>query len=300
MATTLESKINVARLDLDAALESVEQKCQSIRWRLAHFAIDQAVPDLETEIESLMKEAGRVAEEYGQLKALMALTIVTQADEGNEANDGSIPFGPEVVGFAATSPVLEDADEMAQSKAHGTPVSEPSPAVTTYNVVQFFGDTEIVAVQGQNGEYLTFEAAKAAAIDYLEDVIDVCELTIHGLRDADTPEQYFGTEVATTPKSQGNVRMICGDHYMSDPEVQGKPLSWFVGKLVKLRFTISGRPTNSELMWVAVTSIREDGLVGTLTNEPLYADHCCGDEIVFRREEVLVVHENDLAASGAA
>jgi hypothetical protein len=299
MTTTIESRINDATSALDAALAEAEQRCQAIRWRLANFPANQAVPDLETEIESLMEGAGQVGMRHGELKML---TIVTQTD--GDDDDGPILFDPDVVGLAKPDTILnepEEHDETIQPEISEALVNGLAPAgtgsgETTYNVIEFFGDTEIVEALGGRGRYATFEEAKEAAIDYLEDVIDLCELTIEGLRDADTPEQYFGTDAATISEPEGNVRKICGDHYKPDPELQGKPLPWFLGKLVKLRFSVPGQPTNAELMWVAVTSVRGDELVGTLTNEPLYADQCCGDEIVFGRQDVLVVEEGGVAA----
>lgn len=181
----------------------------------------------------------------------------------------------------------------------GPELGGEDPAAMTYNVIRFLGDTEIVATEGGKGEYLTFEAAKAAAIDYLEAVIDLCELTIDGFRDADTPEQYFGTEGATLPEPGSNVRVVCSGCYQPDPEVQGKPLAWFVGKLVKLEFPVPGEPPNGELMWVAVTSVRGDELVGLLDNDPLFADQSYGDEIVFGRDEVLVVDESGVGVKQA-
>jgi hypothetical protein len=277
MTTTIESMVNTTASDLKAVLIAVELRCQEMRWRLANYAAVQAVPDLEPEIGNLMVEVGGVARLYGGTSCL--------------------------IGLQGTAPdVTKQTDTTEHPKTHEATalkqdLSAKEAAVTTYNVVQFYGDTEIVEAKIGCGEYATFEAAKEAAIGYLQDIMDECEMVIDELRDVETPEQYFGTDAATAAPSdiEGNVQIICPDHYQPDPQVQAKPLEWFVGKLVKLRFPIPGRPTNAERMWVAVNSLRGEELVGTLTNEPLFADQSYGDEIVFRREEVLVVNEGGVA-----
>ena len=161
----------------------------------------------------------------------------------------------------------------------------------TYSVIQMLGDTEIVEAEDDTGEYPSFAEAKVAAIDYLEDVISLCEGSLEEIREAASPEHYFGADVVEPLPSatEGNVQYICAGHYQPDPEVQAKPIEWFIGKVVKLRFTIPGLPDNGEYMWVAVDSHRGDELVGTLTNEPHHADLHFGDEVVFRRVDVLVV-----------
>ena len=81
-----------------------------------------------------------------------------------------------------------------------TSIDQPSPPTgveigqggRTYNVVQFFDDTEIVEAIDGAGEYTTFGEAKAAAIDYLKNVMDMCEMEIDEIQDCDTPEHYFG------------------------------------------------------------------------------------------------------------
>ena len=86
-----------------------------------------------------------------------------------------------------------------------------------------------------------------------------------------------------------------------DPIIAKKPVDWFIGKHVKLGFSVpqeiidQGGP-KKEHMWVKVTrGVQEDEpqvgeeLVGTLDNDPSYAtDWTCGDTIGFRRDEVEV------------
>ena len=182
-----------------------------------------------------------------------------------------------------------------------SPRAKTGSAERTFNLSRFFGDTEIVEAAGESGEYTSFEEAKAAAINYLQEVIDLCEFRMEEVRDADTDDQYFGTDVGpSTQGAEGNIRYVCAGHYRPDPEIQQKPTPWFVGRLVKVRFPIPGRPLNGENTWVEVKDLRGDEFVGTLTNGPLYVDFHFGDEIVFRRDEILVVDGFGAGACGGS
>ena len=196
---------------------------------------------------------------------------------------------------SVVSQAYEDLDPDSCSTANESSNIKSATIRRTYDVVQMLSDTEVVEVQGDAGEYVTFHEAKEAALDYLQDVIDLCELTIDGFRDTDTPEQYFGTEVVADekPDHDGNVQYICSGHYQPIPEAKEKPPQWFVGRLVKLLFPIPRRPDNGEYMWVQVQSHRGDELVGILANEPLHADHSYGDEIVFRPERIVALGSTD-------
>jgi hypothetical protein len=62
-------------------------------------------------------------------------------------------------------------------------IFEEQPVQKTYNIIQFFGDTEIVKADGDNGEYHSLKEARDAAIDYLSDVIDLCKMRMEEIRD---------------------------------------------------------------------------------------------------------------------
>jgi hypothetical protein len=87
MNQLLESKIENTTSDLNAALVEVEQRCQEIRWRLNHFPIDQIVTDLETEIESLLGEAGRVGVLYGEVRVLARIEAEARDDDGSSGDE---------------------------------------------------------------------------------------------------------------------------------------------------------------------------------------------------------------------
>lgn len=102
MPATIESRINDVTSDLDAALAEIEQKCQSIRWRLAHFPVDQAVPDLEEEINRLIGEAGRVGVVYGEVRGVVQIEAKVRDNKGSIGDKiavGGVGYDPVVIGF---------------------------------------------------------------------------------------------------------------------------------------------------------------------------------------------------------
>jgi hypothetical protein len=184
-------------------------------------------------------------------------------------------------------------DPMVAVSAGECPETETASVARSFNVHQFLGDTEILEAEGDSGEYPSFIEARDAAVEYLEGLISLCEDSLEEIRDAEYFEEYRGTAVSATSASdpgeeaERNVRIISAGHYQLTPEIREKPMPWFVGRFVKLNFPIPGGL--GEYMWVLVTSHKGDELVGTLDNEPVFADLDRGDEIVFRPEEIVAV-----------
>ncbi len=87
----------------------------------------------------------------------------------------------------------------------------------------------------------------------------------------------------------GNVRWIHAECAATpSPEWTRKPLDWFVGKAVKMKFQSADSPV--EQMWVVVTHVDDNDLVGTLKNEPVYVHHVAyGDRVVLNRTQVIDV-----------
>jgi hypothetical protein len=61
-------------------------------------------------------------------------------------------------------------------------IFEEPPTQKSYDVIQLLGDTEIVAADGDNGEYQSIQEARDVAIDYLEGVIELCEIRMEEIR----------------------------------------------------------------------------------------------------------------------
>lgn len=84
-----------------------------------------------------------------------------------------------------------------------------------------------------------------------------------------------------------NVRLVLEDAIQPHRLYANKPMEWFVGRLVKKAFpAVSG----GEFMWVKVTHVEGEDLVGTLDNEPLMVeDIAYGDVVKLRKHQVLAV-----------
>ena len=72
------------------------------------------------------------------------------------------------------------------------PGNKPEVAGCSFDVLQWFGDTRIVRAVGDTGEYSSFANAKAAAVDYLDDLICLCQDTLNEIQDSETYEEYIG------------------------------------------------------------------------------------------------------------
>ena len=85
-----------------------------------------------------------------------------------------------------------------------------------------------------------------------------------------------------------NIRIAAAEAIKSEPLYAAKPLAWFVGRLVKMAFTTS--PERTEHMWVAVTGVEGESLVGTLGNDSLFGSNFRkGDRVVLDRTEIEAV-----------
>lgn len=75
------------------------------------------------------------------------------------------------------------------------PESRPEPGGYSYDVHQWLGDTRIARANHGSGEYPSFAEAKAAAVDYLDDLISLCGDKLDEIQEADTYEDYAGGEL---------------------------------------------------------------------------------------------------------
>lgn len=83
-----------------------------------------------------------------------------------------------------------------------------------------------------------------------------------------------------------NIGLPCEKHAPKpDSELAKKPPESFIGKHVKIGFPFGDR-TRLEHMWVKVFEVTEEGLKGTLNNDPLYADLRDGDLVEFTLDEI--------------
>jgi len=83
-----------------------------------------------------------------------------------------------------------------------------------------------------------------------------------------------------------NIRFVCGHCApRPDPTLHVEALANYVGAYVKLAFR-EGKWT--EHLWVRVTNVQGDGLVGVLTVKPIFVTRVAegGDTVRFRREDI--------------
>jgi hypothetical protein len=86
-----------------------------------------------------------------------------------------------------------------------------------------------------------------------------------------------------------NVGWVHPDAMKPDRAYFNRPLDWFVGRSVKIAFRSAG--TLVELMWVGITGIEGDRLVGVLDNVPVAVDHVqFGDRVELKRAQIRAVY----------
>lgn len=85
-----------------------------------------------------------------------------------------------------------------------------------------------------------------------------------------------------------NVRLVHETAYSPDPLYAKKPLGWYVGRHVKMAFQAAD--SRVEHMWIAVTGVEGDYLVGTVENDPYVVSHVkYGDKVSLSRTQVEAV-----------
>jgi len=89
--------------------------------------------------------------------------------------------------------------------------------------------------------------------------------------------------------------MVCEKHAPKpNPKLQKLKPHEYIGKFVKKGFPtdLGGHGPQLEHMWVEVTHIEGDVLIGKLNNDPIACrDIRCGDEVKVRLEEIEQVFE---------
>lgn len=86
-----------------------------------------------------------------------------------------------------------------------------------------------------------------------------------------------------------NVQWVHVDAIRPEGEYDDRPLDWFVERGVKIAFAAAGGWP--EHMWVAVTGVDGDRLVGELDNHPVgVPDLKCGDRVELGRGQVEAVY----------
>lgn len=99
--------------------------------------------------------------------------------------------------------------------------------------------------------------------------------------DCGFPENNKGPE-------QTNVRLVHEEAIKPDSLYAKRPLDWFVGRKVKMAF--QSATSIVEHMWVAVSHVDGDDLVGKLGNEPVFVENIAmGDLVKLRRVQVEAV-----------
>lgn len=108
-------------------------------------------------------------------------------------------------------------------------------------------------------------------------------------------------------ESMGNIRFYCEEHAPAPKkEFAEKSPEFFIGKYVKKQFTVSDADLkvirgalgpgitapSGEHMWVKISSVDGDKLVGTLDNDPIFAVHLLlGNTVRVSRDEIEEVIE---------
>lgn len=88
-----------------------------------------------------------------------------------------------------------------------------------------------------------------------------------------------------TTESTTNIRYVHQNAIKPDPVFARKPLNWFVGRAVKMCF--QSAESIPEHMWVLVTHVEQDYLVGSLDNYPVEVTHLKhGDRVVLSRVQI--------------
>jgi hypothetical protein len=104
----------------------------------------------------------------------------------------------------------------------------------------------------------------------------------HGVMKANGPCPQSGRHDPTT-SGDGDVALVSPGTIRPDPRYAAVPLESFVGEHVKIAF----QSARVEHMWVLVTHVENDNLVGTLANEPAWVcDVKYGDRVVLDRAQI--------------
>lgn len=86
-----------------------------------------------------------------------------------------------------------------------------------------------------------------------------------------------------------NVRAVSGGAISPDSLYTQRPLEWFVGRCVKMAF--QSAESGVEHMWVNITHVEGDNLVGSLDNHPVLVTHVgYGDRVVLSRVQIEAVY----------
>lgn len=104
------------------------------------------------------------------------------------------------------------------------------------------------------------------------------------------PTRRTGEDTRQLPvRSSGEaVRLVTAGDLVPEPHYRYLPLTYFVGRCVKVPFESEDNPI--EYMWVRVTGIDGDKLVGTLDNEPFLDTRLrYGDTVHVLPSEVVMV-----------
>lgn len=92
-------------------------------------------------------------------------------------------------------------------------------------------------------------------------------------------------------KDESNIRVVHELAMRPDPYYASLPLEWFIGRNVKMAF--QSRTSRPEHMWVAITHIDGDYLIGTLNNIPSYVDGVSlGERVVVSRVWIEAVEQS--------
>ena len=88
-----------------------------------------------------------------------------------------------------------------------------------------------------------------------------------------------------------NIGFVSPRKNRPDPELAGRPPSWFVGKEAKISFPATLDPgVTQEWMWVKVERADRRYCYGKLDNDPIATDRIkCGDPVRFTPRQVAAV-----------
>ncbi len=90
------------------------------------------------------------------------------------------------------------------------------------------------------------------------------------------------------PENPSNVRLVHEDAIHPDSTYAKRPMEWFIGRKIKMAFQSAN--SKVEHMWVSVSHVDGDDLVGTLVNDPLFVENVAsGDVVKLRRVQIEAV-----------
>lgn len=88
--------------------------------------------------------------------------------------------------------------------------------------------------------------------------------------------------------SDGNVRLVHEESIKPDSIYSKRTMHWYLGRCVKIAFQSAESPV--EHMWVKITEIDGNDLVGVLDNDPAYVYHVrFGDRVTLNRTQIEAV-----------